>query len=53
MAIPQYVMDPPDGSGKVPLLPENLLEVGETFKVRTTSGIVELPNHPLQAIGRT
>jgi lysine 2,3-aminomutase len=53
MAIPQYVMDPPDGSGKVPLLPENLLEVGETIKVRTTSGIVELPNHPLQAIGRT
>lgn len=44
LGIPQYVVDPPGGQGKVPLLPENLLEVGETIKVRTTCGIVELPN---------
>lgn len=50
LAIPQYVVDPPGGQGKVPLLPENLLEVGETFKVRTSCGIVELPNRPLTAI---
>ncbi len=44
LGIPQYVIDPPGGEGKVPLLPENLLEVGETIKVRTSQGIVELPN---------
>ncbi len=44
MGIPQYVVDPPGGQGKVPLLPENLLDVGETIKVRTNCGIVELPN---------
>jgi lysine 2,3-aminomutase len=47
LGIPQYVVDPPGGQGKVPLLPENLLEVGETIKVRTNCGIVELPNHSL------
>lgn len=50
LGIPQYVVDPPDGQGKVPLLPENLLQVGETFKVRTASGIIELPNRPLQVV---
>ena len=49
LGIPQYVVDPPGGQGKVPLLPENLLEVGGTIKVRTTCGIVELPNRPLKA----
>jgi lysine 2,3-aminomutase len=44
--IPQYVLDPPGGQGKV-LLAENLLETGETIKVRTSCGIVELPNHQL------
>ena len=44
LGIPQYVVDPPGGQGKVPLLPENLLQVGETLKVRTSSGVVELPN---------
>ena len=47
LGIPQYVVDPPGGQGKVPLLPENLLQVGETIKVRTSCGIVELPNHKL------
>jgi lysine 2,3-aminomutase len=46
LGIPQYVVDPPGGQGKVPLLPENLLRAGATFKVRTTAGIVELPNRP-------
>jgi len=38
LGIPQYVVDPPGGQGKVPLLPENLLEVGEVLKVRTNCG---------------
>lgn len=46
LGIPQYVIDPPDGQGKVPLLPENLLQGGSTLKLRTSSGIVELPNQP-------
>ncbi|MDH3455023.1 MAG: KamA family radical SAM protein, partial [Desulfuromonadales bacterium] len=50
LGIPQYVVDPPGGQGKVPLLPENLLQVGTTLKLRTTCGIVELPNRPLKAI---
>jgi lysine 2,3-aminomutase len=45
LGIPQYVVDPPGGQGKVPLLPENLLEVGKVLKVRTANGVVELPNH--------
>jgi lysine 2,3-aminomutase len=49
MGIPQYVIDPPGGEGKVPLLPENLLAVGETIKVRTSQGVVELPNHALRS----
>ena len=50
LGIPQYVVDPPDGQGKVPLLPENLLQVGETIMVRTSSGVVELPNRPLSIV---
>jgi lysine 2,3-aminomutase len=50
LGIPQYVVDPPGGQGKVPLLPENLLQIGETLKVRTAGGIVELPNRPLRAV---
>lgn len=45
LGIPQYVVDPPGGQGKVPLLPENLLQVGDTIKLRTSCGVVELPNH--------
>ncbi len=48
LGIPQYVVDPPGGQGKVPLLPENLLEVGETVKLKTACGIVELPNSLLR-----
>ncbi len=46
LGIPQYVVDPPGGEGKVPLLPENLLETGDSIKVQTAGGIVELPNQP-------
>ena len=44
LGIPQYVVDPPGGEGKVPLLPENLLGLGGLFRVQTASGVVELPN---------
>lgn len=44
LGIPHYVVDPPGGQGKVPLLPENLLQIGETIKVQTARGVVELPN---------
>lgn len=50
LAIPQYVIDPPGGQGKVPLLPENLLQIGEVLKVRTTDGVVELPNRCFQPL---
>jgi lysine 2,3-aminomutase len=50
LGIPQYVVDPPDGRGKVPLSSENLLQVDETIKVQTSTGIVELPNRPLRAV---
>ena len=50
LGIPQYVVDPPGGQGKVPLLPENLLEVGEVLKVRTADGVVELPNRHRQFV---
>ena len=44
LGIPQYVLDPPGGQGKVPLHADNLLAVGETLRVRTAGGIIELPN---------
>lgn len=44
LGIPQYVIDPPGGQGKVSLLSEHLLQVGETLRVRTAGGVVELPN---------
>lgn len=50
MGIPHYVIDPPGGQGKVPLLSESLLEVGETMKLQTKSGIIELPNRSLRSV---
>jgi len=47
LGIPQFVIDPPGGQGKVPLLPENLLQVGETIRLKTASGIIELPNRAI------
>ncbi len=46
LGIPQYVVDPPGGEGKVPLDQEHLLSLGETFQVKTATGIVTLPNRP-------
>lgn len=45
MGIPQYVVDPPGGEGKVPLLAENLECLGATIRAKTACGWVELPNH--------
>jgi lysine 2,3-aminomutase len=47
LGIPHYVVDPPGGEGKVALLPENLLQMGETLTLRTARGVVTLPNRPL------
>lgn len=44
LGIPQYVVDPPGGEGKVPLLPENLLGLGGILRVQTARGVVDLPN---------
>jgi lysine 2,3-aminomutase len=44
LGIPQYVIDPPGGEGKVPLLPESLLGMGASMRVQTSRGVVELPN---------
>lgn len=44
LGIPHYVIDPPGGEGKVPLLQDNLLEVGARIKVKTKAGVVILPN---------
>jgi lysine 2,3-aminomutase len=38
LGIPQYVVDPPDGSGKQPLLPGTLLEAGDVVKRGTAAG---------------
>lgn len=46
LGIPHYVVDPPGGQGKVPLLPESLLETGASFRIRTADGVVTLPNRP-------
>ncbi len=50
MGIPQYVVDPPGGEGKVPLLPENIVGMGKTLIVRTSSGLVTLPNRPIRDV---
>jgi lysine 2,3-aminomutase len=44
MGIPHYVVDPPGGEGKVPLLRNNLHKLGETVEIRTACGLVALPN---------
>lgn len=45
LALPHYVIDAPGGRGKIPLLPEYLLELGDTALLRTPGGeIIEFPN---------
>ncbi len=48
MALPQYVIDSPGGRGKIPLLPEYLLSLGDSARLRTYSGeIIEFPNREI------
>lgn len=49
LGVPQYVVDPPGGQGKVPLLPDNLLATGDYVKVQTNNGVVKLPNRMVTA----
>ncbi len=45
MALPHYVIDSPGGKGKIPLLPEYLLSLGDQARLRTPGGeIIEFPN---------
>ncbi len=45
MALPHYVIDSPGGKGKIPLLPEYLLQLGDRARLRTASGeIIDFPN---------
>jgi lysine 2,3-aminomutase len=46
LAVPHYVIDAPGGKGKIPLLPEYLLELGDQALLRTPGGeTIEFPNH--------
>jgi len=45
LGIPQYVVDPPGGQGKVPLTGEHLVSLGEQVELRTLQGdLIRLPN---------
>lgn len=48
MAIPSYVVNAPNGNGKIPILPEYIVSrVKDYIKIRTWEGkIIEYPNHP-------
>jgi len=48
MALPHYVIDAPGGRGKIPLLPEYLLSLGDQARLRTASGeIIAFPNQEI------
>ena len=48
MALPHYVIDSPGGKGKIPLLPESILRLGDEALLRTPGGeIVEFPNQEI------
>jgi lysine 2,3-aminomutase len=48
MALPHYVIDSPGGRGKIPLLPESILRLGDEALLRTPGGeIIEYPNREL------
>jgi lysine 2,3-aminomutase len=48
MALPHYVIDSPGGKGKIPLLPEYLLSLGDQARLRTPGGeIIEFPNQEI------
>lgn len=42
--IPQYVIDPPDGQGKVPLTRETVTSGKKSLYLKTSKGVLELPN---------
>jgi lysine 2,3-aminomutase len=45
LAVPHYVIDAPGGKGKIPLLPEYLVRLGDSAVLRTPSGeIIRFPN---------
>lgn len=45
LAVPHYVIDAPGGKGKIPLLPEYLLQLGDKAVLRTPSGeTIVFPN---------
>jgi len=45
LAVPHYVIDAPGGKGKIPLLPEHLLQLGEKALLRTPAGeTIVFPN---------
>lgn len=45
LAVPHYVIDTPGGKGKIPLLPEYLLQLGEKVLLRTPAGeTIVFPN---------
>ena len=47
MAIPYYVIDPPGGKGKVPILPEDIKRDGHTLYLRNYLGeVIEYPDCP-------
>ncbi len=48
MALPQYVIDSPGGKGKIPLLPEYLLNLGDQARLRTPGGeVIQFPNYEI------
>ena len=48
MALPHYVIDAPGGRGKIPLLPEYLLQLGGPALLRTLGGeTIEFPNREI------
>lgn len=45
LAVPHYILDLPEGKGKVALTPERVVSLGTTAVIRTGTGeLVELPN---------
>jgi lysine 2,3-aminomutase len=48
MALPHYVIDSPGGKGKIPLLPEYLLSLGDQARLRTPGGeVIQFPNQEI------
>lgn len=52
LAIPQYIVNAPNGYGKTPILPEYLISRGKnSIKIRTWEGrVMDYPNYPTESI---